>query len=236
MRTRALLLTAGCVVLGLHGCGSDPQTVPTAEVLAGRLLTPDDLGDGWSVAGPPEGVAGAGWGVVTAEMQEMLPRFDLREAASAEARAAVTDIEWDAFMQLELDTGDPIEPPGDQRGHLVMLQEYLMGDDAGDVATTFGLMRTGSDACLGDFPADEEGPGRVETMAVPDLGDDRFGVLMVVEELGGWAEWRLHHVVVRDGPVLVNLVITDIRAGDGVEPFYTFDDIGEIARLAVERV
>lgn len=97
-------------------------------------------------------------------------------------------------------------------------------------------MRTGSDACLGDFPADEEGPGHVETMAVPDLGDDSFGVLMVVEERGGWAEWRLHHVVMRDGPVLMYLVLTDIRAGDGVEPYFSTEDIGEIARTAAAQL
>lgn len=236
MRTRPLLLTVGCVALGLQGCGSDPQAVPTAEALAQRLLTPDDLGGAWTTVMPPDGASQPGWGVVTAEMQGMLPRFELCDAASAEAQAATDDVQWDAFMQLELDTGDPIEPPDDRSGHLVMLQQYLAGVDPDDATATFDLMRMGSDACLGDFPADEEGPAHVETMAVPDLGDDSFGVLMTVEERGGWAEWRLHHIVVRDGPVLMNLVITDIRAGDGVEPYFSIDEIGEIARLAAGRI
>lgn len=133
MRTRTLMFAVGCVALGLHGCGSDPEPVPTAEALAQRLLSGDELGGDWTPVMPPDGASQPGWGVVTAEMQEMLPRLELCEAAGVEARAATDAVEWAAFMQLELDTGDPIEPPDDRSGHLVMLQQYLVGvapDDA----------------------------------------------------------------------------------------------------------
>jgi hypothetical protein len=84
--------------------------------------------------------------------------------------------------------------------------------------------------------AAEEGPGSVASMGVPDLGDDSFGVLMIMEEAGGWAEWRLHHVIVRAGSVLMLLVVTDIRAGDDVEPYFTIGDIGDIAQTAIDKL
>jgi hypothetical protein len=73
-------------------------------------------------------------------------------------------------------------------------------------------------------------------MPLPDVGDDRFGVLTTIEETGGWAEWRLHNAFVRQGAVLTSIVIVDIRAGDGVEPFFSEADIATIVETAVDRV
>jgi hypothetical protein len=92
------------------------------------------------------------------------------------------------------------------------------------------------EACLGEIPAGEEGPGRAEAMALPDVGDDRSGVLTTVEEAGGWAEWRLHSALVRDGDVLASIVVTDIRAGDDTAPFFTIDEVGAMVSAAVERL
>lgn len=241
MRARSALHFSMCVLVALAGgaCGEgdDSEAVPTPATLAAELLAPNTLEGDWTVTAPPDGDAPLDTsGVVTDEMQDMLPGFALCPDATEEARATTDALEWDAFMQLELDTGDSIQPPDDRSGHMIFLQQYLAATEPADTATTFDLLREGSDACLGDFEVDEEGPGTVESMEVPDLGDDSFGVLMTVDEAGGWAEWRLHHVVVRDGPVLMILVVTDIRAGDGVEPYFTIDDIGDIARTAIDRL
>jgi hypothetical protein len=240
MKARAALLVTGGVIAALAGgaCGGgdDTESVPTADELAAVLLAPDDLGEGWSVSVPDDDVDVDLSGVVTDEMRDLLPRFELCPDASDEAQAAATGLDWDAFMQLELETGDPIQPPDDRTGHMIFLQEYLLADDATTTTETFDLLRDGLEACLGEIEAGEEGPGYADTMDVPDLGDDSYGVLTTVEEAGGWAEWRLHQVVVRDGPVLMSVVVTDIRAGDGVEPYFTIDAVGDIAQTAVAKI
>jgi hypothetical protein len=71
-------------------------------------------------------------------------------------------------------------------------------------------------------------------MAVPDVGDERHGVLMTVEEAGGWAEWRLHNALVRRGGVLMLIVVGEIRAG--VEPRYSVDDVGGFVTTAAGRL
>lgn len=234
----AILGSLGLLLaLGVSGCSDDDgsDAVPTPEELAAGLLAPNDLEGDWSVTVFPDGDGPVDTsGVVTEEMQDMLPGFALCPDASEEEQATASELAWDAFMQLELDTGDSIQPPGDRTGHMIFLQQYVAATDTASATTTFARLRNGSGACLGEFEADEEGPGLVETMDVPDLGDDRFGVLMTVEEAGGWAEWRLHHVVVRDGAVLMILVVTDIRAD--AEPYFTTDDVGEIARTAIDKL
>jgi hypothetical protein len=239
MKARVTCLVIGGVMVALagSGCGGgdDTESAPTPDELAADLLAPGDLDGAWSVTVPDEDVADLS-GVVTDEMQDQLPGFALCPDASEEAQTTATALGWDAFMQLELETDDPIQPPDDRTGHMIFLQQYLAATDPADTTTTFDLLRQGSEACLGDFEADEEGPGYVEMMNVPDLGDDSFGVLMTVEEAGGWAEWRLHHVIVRDGPTLMILVVTDIRAGDGAEPYFAIDDIGAIAQTAVNKL
>ncbi len=234
MRARLAVLVIGGVMIACSGsgCGDNGESVPTADELASDLLAPDDLDGAWSVSAPDDAVDVTG--VVTDEMREMLPAFEFCPDASQEAQAAAAGLEWDAFMQLELETDDPIRPPDDRTGHMIFLQQYLVAMDPAETTTTFDLLRQGSEACVGDFEADEEGPGHSEMMEVPDLGDDSYGVLTTVEEAGGWAEWMLHQVVVRDGPVLTVLVVTDIRAG--VEPYFTVDDVGDIARIAVDKV
>lgn len=231
----AFVASAGLLAaLAGAGCGRDGDAVPTPEELAAHLLAPHDLAGAWSVSVVDEGADPIG--VVTDEMQETLPRLELCSDASEDARTAASGLDWDAFVQLGIETADPIGPPDDQTGHMIFLQQYLAAADADDAAASFDLLRQGAEACLGEIEADGEGPGFAETMAVPELGDDSFGVLTTVQEAGGWAEWRLHQVVVRDGPVLMALVVTDIRAGDGVEPYFTTDDIGDIALTAVGKL
>lgn len=240
MRTATVIVVIGGAMVALagSGCGSgggdDAAPVPTPEELAMDLLAPDDLEGAWSITVADDDMGSTG--VVTDGMREMLPRFELCTDAGEEARSAASGLEVDAFTQLELETDDPIRPPDDRTGHMILLQEFLGASDVDEAAATFDLLEQGSAACMGEIEADEEGPGYAESMDVPDLGDDGYGVLTTVEEAGGWAEWRLHHVVVREGAVLLIVVVTDIRAGDDVEPYFTIDDIGEIARTALDKL
>lgn len=235
----ALLVSVGVIVaLAGGGCGGgdDTESVPSADELAAALIAPDDLEGAWSVTAPDDDVDVDMSGVVTDEMRDLLPEFGLCPNASGQVQAAAAGLEWDAFMQLELETDDPIRPPDDRTGHMIFLQEFLVAADPADTAETFDLLRDGIEACLGDIEAGEEGPGYADTMEVPDLGDDSYGVLTTIEEAGGWAEWRTHQVIVRDGTVLMSFVVTDIRAGDDVEPYFTIGKIGDIAQTAVDQL
>ena len=227
------LATAGLLVGGV-ACGSDDVSVPTATELAEHLVDVDTYEGEWSVNVPDDAPEGAESGVVTDEMQQLLPRMELCEAATDEQQTAVDDVQWTAFRQLDLEVDDPIRPPDDRGGHMIFVQEALMSGEPDDVEATFELLRGGMAACLGEIPADEEGTGFAEEMKLPDVGDDRYGVITTFEEAGGWAEWRLHNTLVRDGPVLVSMMVVDIRAD--AEPYYTLDQIGEMVETAVERI
>jgi hypothetical protein len=226
-----VLAIAGLVVGGL-ACGSEEVTVPTAAQLADRLVDAGTFDGSWTVNAPegaPEAVID---GVVTDETVDQLPRMEFCPAASAEARALVEDLRWMAFRQLDLAVDDPIDPPADRTGHMVSVQEFLISGEPDEMAATFATLRDGAAACLGEVPAGDEGPGFAEEMPLPVVGDDRYGAMLTMEEAGGWAEWRLHVALVRDGAVLVWITIVDIRAGD--EPFYTVDEIGRMVETAVD--
>lgn len=242
MKATRILVATALALATAGGCGSDDtnsdtDTVPTAEQLAAALLSADDLDGEWSISLPPDAPASAAEGIVTDETRELLPSIDLCPEAGDEARAAVDALRWSAFRQLELAVDDPIKPPDDRSGHLVFVQEFLAVAPTSETTATFEAVRSGMVACLGELPADEEGPGMATEMATPDdLGDDRFGVLTTIEEAGGWAQWRLHQTIVRQGPVLAVVMVADIVAGDDTKPLFTQDEIDGFARLAIGKL
>lgn len=215
LRVPVRWLAVGVAGLLLASC-SGSVAIPTAEELEGALLGVDDYPGEWSVAGPAEG------------------GLELCDKASSESLAAVADLQWKASRHLDLAVEDPIEPPDDREGHLVGVQEFLTSGEPAEIEATFGLLRDGMQACLGEFPADEEGPATAEEMTIPDVGDDHYGVLFLMEEAGGWAEWRMPAALVRRGPVLMLLNVLDIRAG--VDPYFTADDVGGMLETAVGRL
>ena len=60
-----------------------------------------------------------GPGVVTDDQWDKLPRIEFCPEASTGATEAAEGLEWQAFTQLNLDTGQP-------RRHLVFVQEFLL--------------------------------------------------------------------------------------------------------------
>lgn len=225
----AMALLLGVAIVS---CGDDTPPEPLrAEQLAARLVAPGDLDGEWAVDEGPDGIALNG--VVTDEMRPMLPTFDLCEAASAESRAAAEAVEWQAFTQLDRTVDDPLDPPSDRSGRIVFVQEFLAAGPESDIDSTFDLVRAGWEACLGDVPAGEEGPGTVSAFSLPDVGDERTGTLTTLGEAGGWAEWRVHSVLVRSGATLLALTVADVHSND-VEAQYTDDEVGAIVRTIVD--
>lgn len=230
----ASVITAAALAVGACGSDSASAPVPAAEALGASLVAADDFDGTWAVNAPPDATDIAESGVVPDEFQDSLPTIDLCDNASAESLAAAEALRWKAFRQLDLTVEDPIEPPGDRSGHMIFVQEFLTSAEPGEVEATFDLLREGMEACLGDLPAGEEGPGTAEEMTVPEVGDDRYGVLMLVEEAGGWAEWRLHSTLVRNGSVLMSFVVVEITAG--VEPLYSIADVSGMLETAVDKL
>ncbi len=232
LRVLGVLVLAATPVLA--ACGDDQDTPPTAEQLAAQLVTVDSFDGDWTInAGPDDGTDMTS-GVIPEDQRDMLPTVELCDAASPEAQAAAESLAWMAFRQLDLEEDDPINPPNDRTGHMVFVQQFLTSGDADELATTFELLRSGSEACFGPIAATDEGPGQAEAMPVPTVGDARFGVLTTIEEAGGSAEWRLHNAFVLDNDVLMSFLVVDIRAGDGVEPYYSTDDIDEMIVIAAD--
>lgn len=236
VRVLTLCVLAATSALSMAGCGggTSGSAVPTAEQLASSLVTADDHDGEWTVNSAPDDPAMPPSGVVSPEQQDMLPALEMCGAAGARSRAAADGLRWKAFRQLDLTEDDPIAPPGDRTGHMIFVQEFLTSGESAEIERTFGLLRDGMKACLGDIPAGEEGPGTAKAMTVPGVGDDRYGVLMTVQEAGGWAEWRLHNTLVRQGAVLMLMDVVEIRAG--VAPHYSVDEVGTFVTTAVDKL
>jgi hypothetical protein len=238
-----LAVVTAAVVISSCGNRDTDTTVPTAEQMASTLVMVDDFDGEWTVNEFPDGSPTAPSGVVSDDGHDMLVKLDMCDEASAESIAAADSLRWQAFRQLDLTVDDPIElrvddqiEPPDRTGHMAFVQELLNSGAPDEIETTFDLIRDGMQACLGDFAADQEGPGSSETMAIPDVGDDRFGVLVTVGEAGASGEWRLYNALIRQGPVLMLMVVYDIRAGEAVEPQFSIDDIGELIQAAVDKL
>jgi hypothetical protein len=213
-------------VLMLPACGEDTDSdtgPPSAQALADVLMVPEDFGSGWTMLSFPDPEGAEFTGVVTDSMRDMLPRMEFCDKASADSVAAVADLEWEAFRQLNYETGaeDVTPAPGERpKHHLVFAQEFLMSDSESDIEARFDALAAGIRDCWGVETESPDGEvGISEAFDPPAVGDDRIGSLDIVREPGPAAEsavWELYNVLVRDGEVLSALTIVEITS-PGVE-------------------
>jgi hypothetical protein len=206
--------------------------------LASALVTDEDLAGSWTVNTPPDAPEAAISGVVTASQQGMLPRLGLCDKASPEAKKAVDGLRWQAFRQLDMAADDPIDfAKGDDSGHMIFAQEFLLADEPGEVGALFNLLREGTQACLGEQPATDDGETILsEALEVPAIGDDRFGQLDTVGEPGGGAVWYLNNAFMRDGAVLMWADVAEIIKGEGLKAELSRDEIEAILTTAADKV
>lgn len=236
-RHRSVLTAAaiGALLFATVACGEDSTATPPAEEVASSLMSPADLGGDWAVNPGPDDAPMPDSGIVTDDVRPMLPKVGFCELATADQQAAVDAVRWQAFRQFDMTPADPVDPPSDPTGNMVFAQQFLLGAEPEAVTTAFTAMRDGLEACLGELPADDEGPGFAAETTVPTVGDDRYGVLTTIEEAGGDALWRLHTVVVRKATVLMVITVVDIVMGD-VEPQLTSADVDAIVTTAAGRL
>jgi hypothetical protein len=216
-------------------------SIPTAEQLASALITAADLEGQWTVNVPPDAEAAIA-GVVPEDKREMLPQLGLCDEASAEAREAVESLQWQAFRPLDMTPADPIDmAAGDESGHMIFAQEFLLAGDPGEIEATFALVREGMQACMGDQPVGEGGETILsEPLDLPAVGEDRFGELDTVSQGPpddpDWSTWYLNNAFVRDGPVLIWVNVAEISAGDGVGNELSRSEIDAIITTAAAKV
>lgn len=221
-------------VLALGGCGGDDDpgsaapAGPTASQLAASLVDAGDLGAGWAVLQPPAEYGGVG--VVTDKNRELVPRLDLCDDAPAGSRSAASDLAWEAFTQVNFETGD--------ERHLIFVQEFLRSDEADAVRTSYDLIAAGMRACRGARSVTDDGETIVESaFDVPALGAARIGNRQLVTEPGpasGAATWDLRQVLVRDGTRLVGVTVAEIRA-PGRAATLDEDGIAELITTVVDK-
>jgi hypothetical protein len=231
----AVLAAAALMVSGCGGAEDEPavdETIPATEV-ASLLVTADELEGEWVVN--DDGVSESG--VLTEETAAEIPVLPLCDAESAEAEAAVGALRWQAFRHLDKTVDDPVEPPEDMSGRMVFAQEFLLSDDPGEVEATFDALKSGLDACMGQSTEDEDGStGTSEPWPVPDVGDDRLGVLDTVSEPGGDGTWLIYSALVRDGSILMVGLVGEVFLGEGVTAELGADEIDQVITTMAEKI
>ena len=226
-------LAAVLTMTGLTACGDDD--VPTAADLSGDLVSEDDLDGEWTVTTGPPGETGLPSGIVAAGQRDLLPSLDLCPEAPMAAQDAADNLMWDDFRQLEMTVDDPVDPPADMEGHKVFAQQFLMGGEAEALSATFGALREGLLACLGDIPAGEEGAGSAEEIVLPLLGDEQIAVFTEFAEAGGDGTWNLYEIIVRKGDVLMAMVVGDVWLGD-LEPMIGVEEFQDMVTMAADKI
>ena len=237
--TAAALMMSGCG--GTEESAEDETAAPetaaeetaAGSALASMLVTGDDLAGEWTV----NEVSGSG--VVTEDMVENLPTIELCESASAEAQAAAEGLQWQAFRQLDLTVDDPLEGTDeDVSGRMIFVQEFLLEGDPGEVEATFEALQSGLESCEGQSTVDEDGHTATEEVweAVPQVGDDRFGGQITIEEPGGGAGWVIYSVLMRDGSILMMEMVTEAFAGEGVTPQLSADQAAAIITASAAKI
>lgn len=226
---RSLAVVLGTAVLVLSACGAGgadqaPPTspaaagsqgaVPTADQLASVLLTSDDLQGTWRQS---RGTPGD---------------LSFCPEASMEASLAGTNMPWQASVQFDTTKqvpGASTEHPV----HSVTVAEWLLADDPTRIQSIFTALRQGTEACFGPVTIDKRAAVS-SPMAVPELGDDRFGEddTYRMGEPGNPQSANLRGAIMRDGPVLMLVSIYEAAQDAAFTPLLSQNDVDTIITAA----
>lgn len=219
----------------LAGCGS---STPSSEDLSDALLNAGDLPGQWTEnRGDPESSDGTipASGIIPEDQRAMLPTFELCDAAPADGKAAADSLVWEVFRQFDMTPADPFNPPTDREGHKIFLQEFMLAGAPSDLEQLTADLFPAMEACLGDIPAGEEGPGTATKIEISAVGDESIAVLTQIEEIGGRGQWFIYNSVIRKGSVLLSVMLGDVYIGN-LEPEIGVDDFDAIVKTAVEKL
>jgi hypothetical protein len=226
--TRRAWGAVATVVLILSGCvGGDAvpdqsatstERAPTAEQLAGMLVTSADLAGEWATnpwGEPPTDRSSLAFGAGPF-MCDDVPQ---------QSKAAVDALRWQAIRQLEWSTEG------------LHIREVLRADEPTATQALFADLKVGLEACMGSTDTDENGRTWAwEHMDVPDAGDEHIGALITIQEVGADVTYLGRVTLVRDGPVLMYARIGETLFGDGTEPGFGDDQVEQAIRTMAGKI
>lgn len=228
MKARMALFIIGGVIVAFVGCTDDsndsivttelssPESttavaqVPDTQQLAAMLLTEADLEGEWSV-NP--------WGLPPTDRSSInFGEFKFGQLVCDEApedfRVAEQDLRWQAFVHLD-----------DLAGEIVVVEELLWADQPEVAESLYATIEKGLDVCMSSMYAGNAGGTETwEPLAVPEVGDERTGVLIRHDRLQYMA-------LVRDGPVLMYAYMVARPAVDNVEA-----EFEQMIQIAAEKI
>lgn len=235
MRMNLRWAAVGVVLLVLAGCtGGDStqdqpaaastpvptatQQVPDAQQLAEMLVTSDELDGEWS-SNP--------WGEPPTDRSSLAFGTGpfLCGDAPSDSINAMNALRWQAIRQLDWPTAGR------------HIRQVLLADEPSATGALFADLRDGLEACVGSTESDERGRSWVwESIATPDVGDDRIGVLISIREPGVDVAYLGHVVLVRDGPVVMYARIGENLYGAGAESGLADDEIRQQIQTMADKI
>jgi hypothetical protein len=198
--------------------------VPTPDELAAGRLTAEDLGGTWAVASElmPSRVPG---GVVTEEIREQLPTLEMCPEAGAEAAAAAAAVEWQAVSTLTRPSATAEWP--------IILGQFLFAGEPAEIEDIFLTLKEASVVCAGSEQTLEGATEVSESMPVPPVGDDRFGIRVSISDAE--TDTYLSAAFVRDGAIFMFLDLWETTI-PGAAPDLTQDEADTIISTAVAKL
>jgi hypothetical protein len=220
----ALALVAGA-------CGSDDsaEVVYSPEELGTALLSPDDIGSGWT----------EDQRLVTDTRPDEFPALDpgMWCPTAADVPDDLLALVPDGVAFVELKAGDPGAPPNSESGrsfHGVSEQLWSSSDAEAFVETA----AAGFETCTGEtWEVDDGTTASVTALPGDDVGDDSTTALVtyVTPAPDGDYAWRGRQLVARFGATVMTLQELDVQLVEN-EPTFTDTEWQRIVDTAANQV
>ncbi|MGB8860275.1 MAG: hypothetical protein WCC60_13500 [Ilumatobacteraceae bacterium] len=163
------------------------QTTSSAAQLEVKLLVPDDVGGQWQLGHDMNEADYSAFTQLPCENTALNPTIIERLTAQTGVQFDSTDFSLRTMMEL-LVVGEP-DRLGTDLGFLAEAYDAC----AATVATTTGVSAP-----------------TVDALALPELGDQRYGYVMSAFESESAATWHVRLAMVRVGSIVVSLGLTEI--------------------------
>lgn len=231
MPTRRFLPVIAVLALVAGACGGnqDSEVVYSPEELGPALLTPDDVGSGWT---EDERVVSD---TRPAEAPAMDPGMWCPAAADVPDELLALVPDGVAFVQLK--SGDTTASQNSEpvRSFHGVSEQLWSSSDAGAFVETTAA---GIETCMGEtWEVDDGTTASVTALTGDDVGDDSTMALVTYITPGpdGDYAWRGRQLVARFGATVMVLQELDVQLVDS-EPVFADSDWQRIVDTAADRV
>ncbi len=230
MRACRLMSTVAALMLVAGACGTkdDSEVIYSPEELGPALLTPDDIGSGWT----------EDQRVVSDTRPDEAPAMDpgMWCPAAADVPDELLTLTPDGVALVQLVSGDPAATPNREAGRSFhgVSEQLWSGDDAEAFVETAAA---GFESCMGEtWTVDDTTTASVTALTGDEVGDDSTMALVTYTTPGpdGDYAWRGRQLVARFGATVMELQELDVQLVDS-EPVFTDDDWQRIVDTAADK-